>query len=139
MLINLAGNAVAFTGPTGRVELRAARLGERVRVEVADDGAGIAPADLPRLFERFYRGDKSRARRADGGGNGLGLAIVRAIVEAHGGTIAARSTLGQGTTFTIDLPVAAPPPAPNVAPPSPPRLPEAAGKADHREGAPGSI
>jgi two-component system OmpR family sensor kinase len=107
VLLNLAGNAVAFTGETGQVELRAMRLGEQVRIEVADDGVGIDPAELPRLFERFYRGDKSRARRADGGGNGLGRAIARAIVEAHGGTIAARSALGQGTTFTIDLPLAA--------------------------------
>ncbi|MFN8540600.1 MAG: ATP-binding protein [Thermomicrobiales bacterium] len=108
VLLNLTGNAIAFTGETGRIELRAARLatgrGDSARIEVEDNGAGIAPSELPRLFERFYRGDKSRARRADGGGNGLGLAIARAIVEAHGGTIAARSTLGQGTTFTIELP-----------------------------------
>ena len=104
VLLNLAGNAVAFTGEAGHIELRAARRGDSMRIEVADDGAGIDPADLPRLFERFYRGDKARARRADGGGNGLGLAIVRAIVEAHGGTIAADSTLGRGTTITIDLP-----------------------------------
>src|SRR4051794_36842342 len=105
VLINLSGNAVAFTAETGHVELRAARLGDKVRVEVADDGVGIAPAELPHLFERFYRGDKSRVRRADGGGNGLGLAIAQAIVEAHGGTIVARSTLGQSTMFTIDLPL----------------------------------
>ena len=105
VLINLTGNAVAFTAETGRVELRAERHGPNVRIEVSDDGAGIDPTELPHLFERFYRGDKSRARRADGGGNGLGLAIAQAIVQAHGGTIAARSTLGRGTTFTIELPV----------------------------------
>jgi two-component system OmpR family sensor kinase len=103
VLLNLTGNAVAFTAESGTIELRASRHGDKARIEVADDGTGIDPADLPRLFERFYRGDKSRARRADGGGNGLGLAIARAIVEAHGGTIAARSTLGKGTTFTIEL------------------------------------
>jgi two-component system OmpR family sensor kinase len=109
VLLNLTGNAVAFTAENGTIDLRATRVTsgheEQARIEVADDGAGIDPADMPRLFERFYRGDKSRARRADGGGNGLGLAIARAIVEAHGGTIAARSTLGTGTTFTIELPL----------------------------------
>lgn len=105
VLLNLTGNAVAFTQETGTIELRAVRRGNEARIEVTDNGAGIDPADLPRLFERFYRGDKSRVRRADGGGNGLGLSIVRAIIEAHGGVITARSTLGQGTTFTIDLPL----------------------------------
>jgi len=109
VLINLTGNAVAFTAETGMVTLRTLRQGERAIIEVEDDGAGIDPADLPRLFERFYRGDKSRVRRADGGGNGLGLSIARAIVEAHGGTIGARSATGAGTTFTIALPVHQPP------------------------------
>lgn len=108
VLLNLTGNAVAFTADTGTIELRATRQGDKARIEVSDNGAGIDPADLPRLFERFYRGDKSRVRRADGGGNGLGLAIARAIVEAHGGAIVARSTLGQGTTFTIELPLLKP-------------------------------
>jgi two-component system OmpR family sensor kinase len=108
VLINLTGNAVAFTGETGRVTLRTMRRGEQAIIEVEDDGAGIDASDLPRLFERFYRGDKSRVRRADGGGNGLGLSIARAIVEAHGGTIDARSTIGAGTTFTIAIPVQQP-------------------------------
>jgi two-component system OmpR family sensor kinase len=105
VLLNLTGNAVAFTPETGTVTLRATRRGDEAIIEVEDDGAGIDPADLPRLFERFYRGDKSRVRRADGGGNGLGLSIARAIIEAHGGTIGARSTLGAGTAFTIAIPV----------------------------------
>ncbi len=109
VLLNLTGNAVAFTADeTGRIEMRAEKRGDRAVIEVSDNGVGIDPSELPRLFERFYRGDKSRARRADGGGNGLGLAIARAIVEAHGGTIAARSTPGAGTTFTIELPLARP-------------------------------
>lgn len=110
VLINLTGNAVAFTGEHGNVTLRTLRQRDRAIVEVTDDGAGIDPADLPRLFERFYRGDKSRVRRADGGGNGLGLSIARAIVEAHGGTIGAFSTIGAGTTFTIAIPVQQPVP-----------------------------
>ena len=109
VLLNLIGNAVAFTAETGAVALRAHRRGDLAIIEVEDDGAGIAPADLPRLFERFYRGDKSRVRRADGGGNGLGLSIARAIVEAHGGTIDAHSTLGAGTTFTLAIPIRQPP------------------------------
>jgi len=108
VLINLTGNAVAFTTETGFVTLRTMRRGDRAIIEVEDDGAGIAPADLPRLFERFYRGDKARVRRVDGGGNGLGLSIARAIVEAHGGTIDARSTIGVGTTFTIAIPMQQP-------------------------------
>ena len=108
VLINLIGNAVAFTTETGAITLRALRRGDKAIIEVEDTGSGIDPADLPRLFERFYRGDKSRVRRADGGGNGLGLSIARAIVEAHGGTIGARSTSGMGTTFTIEFPVRQP-------------------------------
>ncbi|MGN6699836.1 MAG: sensor histidine kinase [Thermomicrobiales bacterium] len=107
VLLNLTGNAVAFTAPAGRIEIRAGRHDGRARVVVADNGLGIDPADLPHLFERFYRGDKSRARRRDdGGGSGLGLAIAQAILEAHAGTIAVQSTPGQGTTFTVELPLA---------------------------------
>lgn len=107
VFLNLTSNAVAFTPSTGRIELRATQRAGWACVEVADNGFGIDPADLPRLFERFYRGDKSRARRRDaGGGSGLGLAIAQAIVAAHGGTIGARSTPGQGTTFTVKLPLA---------------------------------
>ena len=105
VLLNLTGNAVAFTTTSGQIELRAARRGDTAQIEVTDDGVGIAPEDLPRLFERFYRSDKSRARRADGGGNGLGLAIAQAIIEAYGGTISARSTIGKGTTFAVTIPL----------------------------------
>ncbi len=73
---------------------------------MADTGVGIPPEALPRLFERFYRVDPARAR--EDGGTGIGLAIARSVVEAHGGTIRAESEPGHGSTFTFDLPVARP-------------------------------
>ncbi|HEX5506118.1 MAG TPA: HAMP domain-containing sensor histidine kinase [Thermomicrobiales bacterium] len=110
VLLNLTSNAVANTAPTGHVALRAWRGDSIARVAVSDDGAGIDPADLPHLFERFYRSDKARVRRAgQGSGSGLGLAIARVIIEAHGGAIDVESAPGRGTTFTLTLP--APPPA----------------------------
>lgn len=99
----LLTNALRYT-PTGGSIAVAARLEEgSVHIEVADTGAGIPPEDLPRIFERFYRADKSRSRA--GGGSGLGLAIAKGIVEAHGGSIAATSAPGDGTHITIRLPV----------------------------------
>jgi signal transduction histidine kinase len=77
----------------------------RARVTVTDTGVGIPPDDLARVWDRFFRVDKARERRASQGGLGLGLAIVRAIVEAHGGTVAIASTVGQGTTVTLHLPL----------------------------------
>ena len=74
---------------------------------MADTGEGIPAGELSRVFERFYRVDKARARQT--GGTGLGLAIVRHVAEAHGGTVRVESELGQGSTFTVTLPVAGPP------------------------------
>lgn len=74
-----------------------------VVVEVADTGSGIAPADLPYIFDRFYRGDKSRSRAT--GGSGIGLALAKQLVEAHGGHIGVESALGAGSTFHFTLPV----------------------------------
>jgi signal transduction histidine kinase len=104
VLYNLVDNAVRFTPPGGAVVVAATRQGERVDVAVRDTGVGIAREHLPRLFERFYRADASRSR--EGGGTGIGLAIARSIVEAHGGRIIAASEPGHGSTFTFDLPAA---------------------------------
>ena len=101
VLGNLLSNALRYTPRGGTITLSAAGQGGTVRLHVRDTGPGIAPADLPHIFERFYRADPSREQT---GASGLGLAIARGIVAAHGGSIAATSTLGQGATFTITLP-----------------------------------
>ena len=98
---NLVGNALAHTPGGGRVTLSAERRGGEVRVLVSDTGRGIAAADLPRVFERFWRAADARGR-----GAGLGLSIARGIVEAHGGTLHAESKPGQGTTMVFTLPLA---------------------------------
>ncbi|MFJ6808299.1 sensor histidine kinase [Streptomyces anulatus] len=102
---NLVSNAVRHTPEGGRVTLRAYVSDEgdgTVLVEVADTGSGIPPEDLPHVFDRFWRAEKSRSRRT--GGSGLGLAIVRKLVEAHGGTVDAASVEGEGSTFVLRLP-----------------------------------
>lgn len=104
ILTNLLENANRYTPPAGTVSVRAVRAGDRVRVEIADTGAGIPGEHLPRIFERFYRVDPHRSREA--GGTGLGLAIVKHLVEAHGGTVEAASRLGAGTTIRFTLPAA---------------------------------
>jgi signal transduction histidine kinase len=101
VLLNLTANALRFTPAGGQIVLRLRAVGARAIVEVADTGSGIAPELLPKVMDRFVRGDASRARST--GGSGLGLAIASAIVHAHGGTIEIASTLGQGTTVTIGL------------------------------------
>lgn len=98
---NLFNNAVNYGKPGGTCTARSYPLGDQVVVEVSDDGIGISPEHLPRLFERFYRVGKSRARNE--GGSGLGLAIVKHIVEAHHQTITVKSTEGEGTTFSFTL------------------------------------
>lgn len=104
VLGNLVSNALRHTPPGGAVTLAASRHDGDVVLKVSDTGSGIAAEDLPHIFNRFYRGDKSRAQN---GASGLGLAIARSIVETHGGRITADSVLGRGTTFTITLPVSA--------------------------------
>jgi signal transduction histidine kinase len=102
VLNNLVSNALRHTPPGGLVSIRAEREAGFVRVTVQDSGEGIPSEDLSHVFERFYRGDKSRSRAT--GGAGLGLAIAKGIVEAHGGSIAVQSQPGQGATFTFTVP-----------------------------------
>ena len=101
---NLLDNAIRHTPPSGSVTVSAQSHGDSVRVEVTDTGSGIAPEDLPRIFDRLYRADPSRDRAT--GGSGLGLTIARQLVEAHGGAIWAESEPGQGSRFVFDLPTA---------------------------------
>lgn len=105
VLANLIGNAVAHTPAGGKVDVRAMRNDQQVRIEVRDTGEGIAPQDLPHVFERFYRGEPSRRRSTDGkrAGMGLGLVIARELVQAHGGQIGIESALGKGTTVWIEI------------------------------------
>jgi two-component system sensor histidine kinase BaeS len=148
VLNNLVSNALRYTPAGGTITLAAASTTEDQRpktkdqssrpdvrnspsslvigpsslvvLRVTDTGSGIAPGDLPFVFDRFYRADKAR-QRTDNNASGLGLAIAKAIVEAHGGTLAVDSVLGAGTTFTITLP-AAPPPEPVAERPDPERV-----------------
>jgi signal transduction histidine kinase len=110
VLINLVDNAIKFTPATGTVTLDISSMPEDkvVRFKVIDSGIGIPPIDLPRIFERFYRVDKARSRVT--GGVGLGLSIVKDIIEAHHGKIVVTSEVNKGTTFTIDLPIKQPQP-----------------------------
>jgi signal transduction histidine kinase len=104
VLFNLVDNAVRFTPPGGEVTIAADRRNGSVEISVADTGVGIPGEHLPRLFERFYRVDPARSR--EDGGTGIGLAIARSVVEAHGGHIKAESVPGRGSVFSFDLPVA---------------------------------
>lgn len=104
---NLVDNAIKYTPSGGKVQLKASQVDGQVEISVSDTGSGIPPDELSHIFERFYQTDKSR-RGGSGHGVGLGLAIAREIVLAHHGTITARSDPGQGSTFTVLLPVAHP-------------------------------
>ena len=104
---NLVDNALKFSRPGGRITLSARVAAAQVQVSVGDDGAGIAAADLPQLFDRFYQSRQSVAPATGEGGKGLGLAIVKRIAELHGGDVVVSSTPGSGTEVTIALPRAA--------------------------------
>jgi signal transduction histidine kinase len=99
---NLVSNAIRYTPIDGEISLTAKLAGNSIIVTISDSGEGILPEDIPHVFERFYRGDKSRSRVS--GGAGLGLAIAKGVVEAHNGEITIRSKRFKGTTFTITLP-----------------------------------
>jgi len=99
---NLISNALRHTPVGGEIKVNARRTGSGVEVTVTDTGEGIRTEDIPHIFERFYRGEKSRNRGT--GGAGLGLAIARGIIQAHGGNIRVESRLGQGTRFTFHIP-----------------------------------
>jgi two-component system OmpR family sensor kinase/two-component system sensor histidine kinase BaeS len=103
VLSNLVANALRYTPEGGSITLTTRADAAQVIITVTDNGAGIAPEDLPYIFDRFWKGDRARTR--DGAGSGLGLAIARQLVRAHGGSIEAASQVGQGATFTITLPI----------------------------------
>src|SRR5215469_14029330 len=102
-LANLLDNAVKYTHEHGRISIECSSSGDEVHVAIKDDGIGIPAAEQPRIWDRLYRGDKSRAHR----GLGLGLSLVKAVVEAHGGRVAVKSAEGAGSEFSVSLPVGA--------------------------------
>ena len=104
LLLNLVENAIKYTAVGGTVELSLAADNGAAVLTVKDTGMGIAAADLPFIFERFWRADRARSRASGRGGTGLGLAISQYIAQAHGGTLTAQSRLGRGSTFTLTLP-----------------------------------
>ena len=107
LLLNLVENAIKYTTVGGTVELSLSTEQGAAVLTVKDTGMGIAAADLPFIFERFWRADRARSRKSGRGGTGLGLAISQYIAQAHGGTLTAQSRLGRGSTFTLTLPGAA--------------------------------
>jgi signal transduction histidine kinase len=115
LVSNLLDNAIRFTPPGGRVDVRVASVADGATLTVRDTGAGIPPRDLENVFERFFKTDPARTHGAGRRSGGLGLAICRSIAEACGGSIGIESHLGTGTTVTVRLP------ATSATPPEPPR------------------
>lgn len=108
LFLNLVTNAIKYTPRGGSVTIALAVVGSEAHFSVRDTGIGIAAADLPYIFDRFWRADQSRSRAAERGGFGLGLAICQWIAHAHGGSLTVQSRLGRGSTFTAQLPLAVP-------------------------------
>jgi signal transduction histidine kinase len=106
VIVNLLDNAIKYTPQGGAINLTVGSQDTKALLEVADNGVGIPPEALPRVFDRFFRVDKARSREQ--GGAGLGLSIVKSICTAHHGRVEARSTPGQGSRFRVELPLAAP-------------------------------
>jgi len=104
LLLNLVTNAIKYTPPGGTVGLTLGTADDHVTLVVSDSGIGIAPGDLPHIFDRFWRADPARSRTGDRPGVGLGLAITKWIAEAHGGSITVQSRPGRGSVFTVRLP-----------------------------------
>jgi two-component system phosphate regulon sensor histidine kinase PhoR len=102
LFLNLIENAVKYNREKGWVYIQVCSLGKMIEVKIQDTGIGIPEDDLPRIFERFFRVDKAHSRQL--GGTGLGLSIVKHIVQSHGGTIFVESTVGEGSTFIVNLP-----------------------------------
>ena len=103
IIANLVSNALKYTDPGGNIWVTAHEDDGRAVLSVRDDGIGIAPQDMPFIFEHLYRTDESRAR--DSGGNGIGLSVAKAIAESHGGAIEAKSRPGEGSVFTVSIPI----------------------------------
>jgi len=104
LILNLIENAVKYTPRGGSVSVQLGSSNGQVLLTVADSGIGIAPGDLPHIFDRFWRADSARTRTGERPGAGLGLAICKWIAEAHGGHIDVVSRPGRGTTFTVSIP-----------------------------------
>jgi two-component system OmpR family sensor kinase len=105
VVVNLIGNSINYTPKGGEIVVGLGKVSDRAKLTVTDNGPGISPEDLPHIFERFYRGEKSRTRQKDGKGFGLGLSIAYWIVRNHGGRIEVNSVVGKGTTFCVWLPL----------------------------------
>lgn len=102
VIINLLANAVKYTDNGGEIRISIRKYGNGAELTISDTGIGIAKEDLPNIFEHLYRTDKSRSR--DTGGSGIGLSVAKAIVDAHGGSMAVKSEVGRGSEFTVALP-----------------------------------
>jgi signal transduction histidine kinase len=105
-MANLVDNAIKYSGERRHLAVAARRQGDEVRIEVADEGVGIPPSEIHRIFEKFYRAGRSETQGRRG--SGVGLALVKHIVEAHGGRVSVDSRVGAGSRFTLHLPVAPP-------------------------------